>query len=358
MSNPFPTVDVVTVLWNHERFVRPLFDGLLRLNYPRDRWTMHFVDNASSDGSAAAVRECVATYPDGPNVVLHEPKTNTGFSGGNNLVMQQSTADYVFLLNPDASFERETLQELIVAAETHLEAASFQPLIVLAQDPTTINSEGNDIHFAGFGYCRGYQNKVTSAPADIRPIAYASGAGVLYRMSALRKVGFFDETLFAYHEDLDLGWRLMLAGYDNLLVPKSILRHHYEFSRSIKKWYWMERNRLIVLWKHERLATLLLMLPALAMIEIATWLFAFRGGWVGEKVRAVAWFFKPSSWSYLARRRSETQQLRVRSDGDILERFVSGITYQEVSSPFISKIANPLMELYFTILKFLVRTSL
>lgn len=349
-----PTVDVVVVLWNHQRFVAPLMEGLRVVAYPHDALNVHIVDNASADGSADAVRAFMAAHPDLPPVTLHEPGSNLGFSGGNNLIMKDSAADYVFLLNPDAIFEEGTLREAVAVAEAHPHAGSVQPLLVLAQDPGRINSTGNDIHFAGHGYCRGYKDPVSAAPTDVKPIAYASGAGVLYRMEALRKVGLFDETLFAYHEDLDLGWRLMLAGYDNLLAPNSILQHHYEFSRSVKKWYWMERNRYIVLCKNERFGTLLLTLPALIIIELMTWLFAIRGGWVAEKWRATAWFFKPSSWTYLERAHEQIRALRVRKDRDILKLFVSRITYQEVSNPFITYVANPLMGAYFAVLKALV----
>jgi GT2 family glycosyltransferase len=354
MADRVPTVDVITVPWNHKKFMEPLFEGLRVVDYPRDAFVVHLVDNASSDGTADEIRRLLATKDNLPKITLHEPGSNLGFAGGNNLIMKASTADYVLLLNPDAIFEPGTLREVVAVAEAHPNAASVQPVLVLAQDPGTINSIGNDIHFAGFGYCRGYMRPVAEAPKEVTQIAYASGAGVLIRTSALRKIGLFDETLFAYHEDLDLGWRMLLAGYDNLLAPKSVLRHHYEFSRSISKWYWMERNRFIVLWKHERFATLLLTLPALLIIEIATWLFAWKGGWLKEKQRATSWFFQASSWKYLFRARREVQALRKRSDHDILKRFLPGISYQEVTSPFMETIANPLMTLYFNVLKVIV----
>lgn len=355
MDNRVPSVDVIVVMWKSRPFLDGLFASFAAMEYPREAVTMHIVDNQSPDGAGEEVKRRLASPdPRWPKIVLHEPGSNTGFAGGNNLVLKQSTAEYCYLLNHDAAFEPGTLREIVDAAEAHPSAGSLQSLIVLMQDPQTINSIGNDIHFAGFGYCRGYHASVSGAPKEVTQIAYASGAGVLYRMNALRAVGFFDEILFAYHEDLDLGWRLSLAGYENFLAPKSILQHHYEFSRSIQKWYWMERNRFIVLLKHEHLATFILTLPALIVIEIATWLFAIKGGWGSEKWKAVKWFFNPSSWRYITQARRETQALRKRSDRDVLKRFVSEISYQEVSSSFIEKVANPLMRLYFTIMKAIV----
>jgi GT2 family glycosyltransferase len=355
MTTRTPTVDVIVVMWKSFPYLEDLFAGFAAMDYPREAVTIHIVDNQSPDGAGEDVKRRLA-HPDArwPKIVLHEPGANLGFSAGNNLVMRNSTADYCYLLNHDAIFEAGTLREAVAVAEAHPNAGSVQSLMVLAQDPMTLNSIGNDIHFAGFGYCRGYKLPTSSAPDTVTLIAYASGAAVLYRTSVLRQIGLLDETLFAYHEDLDLGWRILLAGYDNLLAPKSVLRHRYEFSRSIAKWYWMERNRFIVLFKNERWGTLLLTLPALIVIELATWLFALKGGWGKEKWRACAWFFKPSSWSYLFRARRETQRLRKTTDRRILKRYVSEISYQEVSSGFIRSVANPLMALYFSILKAII----
>jgi GT2 family glycosyltransferase len=351
-----PSVDVIVVMWNTRLYVDDLFRGLRAVQYPRDRLTIHIVDNASPDGAGAYVKQLLA-HPDAalPRIILHEPGVNLGFAGGNNLVMRDSKADYCYLLNHDAVFQADTLRETVLVAEAHPNAGSVQSLLVLMQNPAIVNSLGNDIHFAAFGYCRGYLDPVSAVSPDVRPITFSSGAGVLYRTSALRTVGFFDEALFAYHEDLDLGWRLLLAGYDNLLAPKSVLQHKYEFSRSIAKWYWMERNRWAVYLINYRFGTILLTLPAMIAIEIATWFFAFRGGWFKEKWRATVFFLKWSTWAWILNARRHAQSLRRRTDRAILERFVYAIDYQDVKYPFMTWVANPLMQCYFAALKAVVR---
>ena len=350
-----PTIDVIVVTWNHARFVEFMMEGLCRVEYPRDALTVHIVDNASADGSIDAVKAFIAQHEGRlPKTLIYESGKNLGFSGGNNLIMAHSTADYVYLCNPDASFEVDTLKEVIAVAESHPNAASVQSMLVLAQDTTKLNSVGNDIQFAGFGYCRGNMDPIANAPTEVRPISYASGAGTLYRMSALRTIGLFDDELFAYHEDLDLGWRMMIAGYDNLIAPKSILYHHYEFPRTISKWYLMERNRGIVLLTLYQIPTLVLLLPGLIAIELATWLFAIKGGWADKKWRAVSWFFKGSSWRYISKKRHEVAKLRRRGDREILKRFVAVIAHQEVENGFVTAVANPLMRAYITIVRAIV----
>jgi len=365
MQNKTPSIDVIVVLYNHARFVEFMMEGLVRIAYPREAMTVHIVDNASTDGSIDAVKAFIAAHEHRlPKTLIYEPGKNLGFSGGNNLIMRGSKADYVYLCNPDAAFEADTLAEAVAVAESHSNAASVQSMLVLAQDTSKINSIGNNIHFAGFGYCHGNGDPIASAPNDVRQTSYASGAGALYRVSALHRVGIFDEELFAYHEDLDLGWRFLIGGFDNVLAPKSILYHHFEFSRSISKWYLMERNRGIVLFALYRIPTLILLLPGILAIEIATWLFALKGGWVREKAKADAWFFRASSWRYIAKKRREVAGTRGkgqgsevregRRDGEILKRFVPVIAHQEIENGFINNVANPLMRVYFFIAKAIV----
>ena len=62
--------------------------------------------------------------------------------------------------------------------------------------------------------------------------------------------------MFMYLEDLDLGWSLNLLGYDNYIIPESIIYHKYEFKKGIKQIYWFERNRLWIILKNYKLKTL------------------------------------------------------------------------------------------------------
>src|SRR5207244_377430 len=79
-----------------------------------------------------------------------------------------------------------------------------------ASGRTVLHSRGNELHYLGVGFVGG--DGEPDRPLDVAPIAYASGAGALYRASALRQVGTFDAAMFMYHEDSDLGWRLRVAG--------------------------------------------------------------------------------------------------------------------------------------------------
>ncbi|MBI5655080.1 glycosyltransferase family 2 protein [Candidatus Uhrbacteria bacterium] len=340
-----PRVDVIVLLFKNAQFMPALFSGFAELDYPREKITLHLVDNGPEDGSLVEARRQISELSDKlPQIVVHEPGKNTGFTGGNNLVTRELLAcpgEYIYLLNGDATFEPTALKEAVEAAENDLKIGAVQSLLVLQQNPDEINSEGNALHYLGFGYCLGYHKRRTEAPKDVVDIAYPSGAGVLLRNSVLEKVGLFDEALIAYHEDLDLGWRIRLAGYRVVLAPRSVVRHYYEFSRSISKWYLMERNRMIVLFKNYKIATLVWLLPQLVASEAALLVFAIVKGWWSDKLRVYGYMLKPSTWKYVGEERRKVNGLRKAKDRKILELTVPTIAYQDVESWPVKVFLNP-----------------
>lgn len=354
-----PLVDIIVPLWHSAPYLEALFAGLAGLDYPRERMTVHFVDNGPGDGSLdEAKRQIGRVQGNLPHIEIHEPGKNLGFSGGNNLAIRKSIEaghEYSYCLNADASFEPGALREAVAVAEADQGIGAVQSLLVLQQAPDEVNSAGNAIHFLGFGYCADYHLKRADLADRVKNIAYASGAGVLLRNAALKTVGLFDETLFAYHEDLDLGWRMMIAGYRNALAPRSVVRHRYDFSRSISKWYFMERNRLLVVLKNYRVPTIIILAPSLVALDIIMFGFALLGGWWKEKIRADAWLFRPSTWTYLIRGRREVAKTRRVPDREILRMFTPIIAYQEFESPAVRLVANPLMRLCFALVKLIVR---
>jgi GT2 family glycosyltransferase len=335
------------------------FESLGEVDYPRDRLELHLVDNGAGDGALAAARtEIERRGTKLPLVVVHEPGRNLGFAAGNNLAMRKALergVDYCFLLNPDATFEAAALKQAIRVAGQSEKAGSVQSLLVLGDQPEVVNTSGNHIHFLGFGYVGGYQTPRKEVPPEPREIAFSSGACVLLPGAVLQEVGFFDETLWLYHEDLDLGWRIRLAGYRNLTAPASVCRHYYEFSRSLSKWYWMERNRWIVVLKNYRLATILLLLPALLIADLGLLLMSAKGGWLGAKLRSLLWFLRPASWSYLLRSRRVVGKLRRVPDRELLRHFTAVIDYPDFRSPIVTKLVEPVWKAMLAVVRVLVR---
>jgi GT2 family glycosyltransferase len=357
-TDPLPRVAVVTVLYRCEKFMRGLLDSVALVDYPRERLELHLVDNGAGDGTlAAARREIERLGARLPTVVVHEPGANVGFAIGNNIGLRAALergADYCFLLNPDATFEPAALKEAVRVARSEQNVGSVQSLLVLGEEPEVVNTSGNHIHFLGFGYVGGYRRPRALVSSEPREIAFSSGACVLLPASILRQVGLLDETLWLYHEDLDLGWRIRLAGFCNVIAPTSVCRHFYEFSRAQSKWYWMERNRWIVVLKNYRLATLLLLLPALLVADCGLLLMAAKAGWLLPKVRSLAWFLRPSSWRYLWRGRRAIAHIRRVPDSEVLRHFTAVIDFPDFRSPVITKVIEPVWKAMLVVLRLLV----
>jgi len=335
-----------------ERFLAPCLNSIRELNKNNFKLDLFIVDNASTTKSADYLRK------QAPEAQLILNENNDGFAKGNNDAMRVMLADgydYILLLNMDASLEPGALSELLKVAERNPLAGAIQARLMLDPDRELLNSLGNVTHFLGFGYCRAYREKYQDKEAEASAIAYPSGACVLLRASALNKVGLFDEEFWMYNEDQDLGWRLWLSGWQCLLAPKAVAYHHYEFSRSINKFYWLERNRLIVAWKNYSLLSLILFFPPLLIMELGTSYFAWKSGWLKEKKKVWLYFLNPRNWTYLLQARRQAQSLRRVPDYKILPLFSGKIMYQELANPILKYIVNPLFSVYFIVFRFFIK---
>jgi GT2 family glycosyltransferase len=310
------------------------------------------VDNASRDGTPARIR---AGWPE---ATLLESGGNLGFAGGNNLGMRlalERGAEFVYLLNPDTEVDPAFLSEALAVAWAEPGAGAVQSLLLLGREPGRINTAGNQIHFLGFGYCGSYRRPLPEAPPAPREIAFASGAGVLYRAEALRQVGLLDEALFLYQEDQDLGWRLRLAGYPNLVAPRSVVIHHYEFTRRQQKYYYLERNRYWVLGKNLRLRNLLLLFPFLLAAELGLLALAAASGWLPQKLRADRDAFRPSALRRVRADRRRIAALRKVSDREIFRLFTPVVDFEGAASAWFTGAANTVLRLVWAGLRPLIR---
>jgi GT2 family glycosyltransferase len=325
-------------------------------------------------------------------------KNNDGFAKGNNDAIKRALEqgfDYIILFNMDTVLQSDCVNKMIKVMDDEKlfldsppafasaegrgndkgergndrkEIGAVQARIMLYKDPSAnsgqvkINSLGNVTHFLGFGYAEGYGERYNPPqPPFVKggEICYPSGAAVLFKAEVLGKVGLFDEEFWMYNEDQDLGWRIWLAGYKCVLAPEAVVYHKYEFSRSIKKYYWLDRNRIIAMLKNYHWLTILLITPAGIIMEIGLIFFSVKNGWFKEKMRVYKYFFSLKNWRYILQARREVQKLRVVSalggkDKDIIKLFSGRIWYQEVGDGRL-KIANVIFNFYWRVVKVLIR---
>lgn len=347
-------VAVVIVWWNGKKYLESCLGSLTRMNRGDFDVTVIVADNGSTDGSAEALRSVAGRG----EIELVETGANLGFTGGNNLVLRQVLArgfDYAYLLNQDTEAAPDFLIEALAVAEADACLGAVQSLLLLMAARDQVNSAGNAVHFLGLGYCLGYRELAAKhRGGPVRDIAYGSGAGLLLRVAALREVGLLEEDFFMYHEDLDLGWKLRLAGWRNVIAPRSVVWHDFEFSRSIKKYFWMERNRFIVLFGRLSARSLAVLALPLLLAELGLLLPAVRGGWWREKLRVYADLFSPKTRALITRLRAETRRLRRVGDREVTSYFVAAVEGQEVEPTFTKYVANPLMRLTWGVVRLFI----
>jgi GT2 family glycosyltransferase len=312
-------VSVIIVNWNGERFLERCLTALQAQTVrPHE---IILVDNASSDGSLAIARRF-------PEVRIMALDSNTGFARGNNLAIASADARsaWIALLNPDAFAAPDWLETLLQAARTRSDYAVFASRLVDAADPQRLDGDGDAYHLSGLVWRIGHGHPVSRQPDQPHEVFSACAAAALYRRDALNAVGGFDEDYFCYVEDVDLGFRLRLAGHRCLLVPQSVAHHvgsgttggqHSDFAL-----YHGHRNLVWTFVKNMPPALFWLLLPlhlALNLFSIA-W-FAWRGhGKVMLRAKRDALCSLPVMWQ----KRRQIQRTRTATVNEIRQHLETG----------------------------------
>ena len=214
----WPKVTVVIVNWNGERFLNRCLSALLAQTVIPSE--IMLVDNASSDASIEIVCRFLSVR------VLMQNE-NLGFARGNNVAIEASDkeSEWIAMLNPDAFPEPHWLEALLSAARENSEFDVFGSKLVKAADPSVLDGAGDAYHISGLVWRMGHGVPSASLSAQASEVFSPCAAAALYRRSALVEVGGFDEDFFCYVEDVDLGFRLRLAGHRCLSVPEAVVHH-------------------------------------------------------------------------------------------------------------------------------------
>ncbi len=359
-----PKVAIIYLSFHCEPYMDDVISALERLTYPKDRVEFVIVDNPHPQyGPSVRYIEETIMPKSGmtmPKVTLIANSTNLGFAGGNNVGIKYALDngfDYVCLHNNDAFVAANFLEPLVDAMEKDKQVGAAQSLLLLHPETELINSAGNAMHYLGFGFCWDYRKKLSEAnlPA-IKEIAYASGAGVLMRADLLKQYGGLDEDFFLYHEDLEYCFRLKAAGYKIVLARDSVVYHKYQFGRSITKYFWMERNRYGVMLEFFKWPTLLLLAPMGLVMEAALILFALKGDWFAERVKVYRYWLDSANWIPWLKKRKNIRQIRKVTDRELLKDMVSEILFQEkeMANPLLLYIGNPVMKIYWQLVKAII----
>lgn len=331
------TASVIVLTYNARPFISRCLSALAAQTCTD--FEMIVVDNASYDGTADFIREQF------PQVQLILSPSNGGYGAGNNLGASAASGDTLVFLNPDAIARPDWLEQLLGAMHSHRRKFATSK-IVLQSDPTRLNSGGNLIHYLGLSFCRGLNE-----PVDLYDmpelVSGASGAACAIARDLFERIGGFDPTFFLYHDDVDLSLRALVAGEPCLYVPSAVVAHDYNLSVPPIKWGWIEAHRYAILLKTFSLRTLLLLLPALAAMDVITFAYLAKRGpaYIRAKLQSYGWLTRNARAIGAGRRR--TQTTRVTSDRELLQALTDRIPYEQLLSPTLSYAARLLGEPWF-----------
>ncbi len=242
-----PRVAIIVLTYNGLADTLACLASLEELDYPYERYRVVVVDNASHDGTPAAVR---AAFPD---VVVIENGANLGFAAGNNVGLRYALAqgyDYALLLNNDTEAAPDMLTELVTAAEADPCAGAVGPIIYYHAAPTRVWSAGGWIDWErGISRMEGEVEDRGQFTAT-REVDFVTGCAMLLRRAALERVGLLDERFFMYFEETEWCVRARRAGFRMLFAPRAKLWHKIPMNARFDKEYlayYMTRNRLLFL---------------------------------------------------------------------------------------------------------------
>jgi GT2 family glycosyltransferase len=277
------------------------------------------IDSGSHDGSVEAWTRAIDAVPglrDRANV--RPLGTNVGFAAASNLGIATAETPLVALLNPDAFPEPDWLERLAAAAAAHPRCASFASRQMLDGHPGVLDGLGDHYHLAGIAWRGGHGRVLAEADLVDRDVFSACAAAALYRRDAVLAMGGFDDDYFCYVEDVDLGFRLRLAGHGARLVADAVVAHIGQASSRDGGRMATSLGHRNLVWTHvKNMPSLLLAvsLPALAARTILTGLVLTARGHGGAYLEALrdAAAGLPACWT----KRRAIQQARVASTGAI-----------------------------------------
>lgn len=211
-----PDVSVIIVNYNGRRWIDGCLAAVIRQEDVAPE--IIFVDNASTDGSAAFV---AAHFPTVRLVTLDH---NLGFAGGNNAGARAALGRYLAFLNNDTEVEPRWVVELKEALDENPDAGLATSRIVYMHDPTLLDSAGDGYTRAGGAFKRGHGEPDT-VYREACDVFGACGAAFMIRRELFEALAGFDEDFFLVYEDVDLSYRAQLLNHRCLYVPDAIVRH-------------------------------------------------------------------------------------------------------------------------------------
>jgi GT2 family glycosyltransferase len=226
------SVSIIIVTWNSEGFIKDAVETALAQSHKN--LEIIIIDNGSSDKTVKTVK---SLFSKNKQVKLIVNRFNIGFAAANNQGLYIANGEFILFLNPDTKLDKKYLTNALKGFEDPSVGAVSGKIFRF--DGKTIDSAGQMLGKSRRAVERGY-GKQDSIEYSTEEFCFSvCGAAALYRRAAIAGISingqFFDESYFAFYEDLDAGWRLNLLGWKCKYIPAAIVYHHRGGSNVNKK---------------------------------------------------------------------------------------------------------------------------
>lgn len=220
----FPSVAIVILNWNGKHYLQQFLSSIISSTYPN--YKIVVVDNASTDGSFDLLREEFQEV----DVMIF--KENLGFAKGYNEALKGMDADYYAILNSDVEVSENWLEPIVELLEQNEVNAACQPKILSYNSKTKFEyagASGGWLDEYGYPFARGrifdYCEEDIGQYDKTEEVFWASGAALIIKSKVFHQLQGFDEFFFAHQEEIDLCWRIQLAGKKVFCCPQSVVYH-------------------------------------------------------------------------------------------------------------------------------------
>jgi GT2 family glycosyltransferase len=292
-----PKVAVVILNWNGRKHLEKFLPSVNTATY--SNYEVIVADNGSTDDSLSFLQK---NYPFIKTILFKE---NYGFAKGYNEALKQVTADYYLLLNSDVEVQPGWLEPMVELLEKDKSIAACQPKILSWNNKKLFEyagAAGGWLDEYGYPFAKGRVFDICEEDNgqydQSEPIFWASGAALFIRPAVYHTVKGFDEYFFAHQEEIDLCWRIQLAGHKIYSCPASVVYHvgggTLPKGNSLKT-YLNFRNNRIMLSKNLPLSKKIWVMPARNLLDgISAWkgLLSGDGGYFIAILRAQLAFIK------------------------------------------------------------------
>jgi len=219
LTQSVPLVSIVIVYWNNAEYLPRCLYCLSAQTF-QDFETI-VIDNGSVDGGTEGLEQNFSRL----NLHLERLTSNLGFAAASNIGARLARGKWLVLLNTDAFAEQDWLERILQAVKQYPEFSFFSSRQIQANQPDLLDGSGDEYHISGLAWRRFYNYQAKRYGLKEEEVFSACGAAAMYSRDDFLKVGGFDESYFSYFEDVDLSFRLRLAGGRCLYVPQAVVYH-------------------------------------------------------------------------------------------------------------------------------------